>query len=162
MKNLHSEIVRLARLPAVSAATSDLVTSICDMGDCTSATAIITLDYTDPVQNIDFWTSSSDTCIASGTQQTATTNTVQVELASDDDSLQAWSTASAAVTDLTVTSDVIITLSADRLVAVALPNIRRYLAMQFTGTGSSSVLGVTFVGHNSQSGEFGEGPRTAY
>ena len=163
MKNLHSEVVRLARLPAVSADTSDLITTICDMGDCPNATAILTLDYTDAITSVQFWTSNSDTCGLSGTQQTATTNTVKAAVTSDDDSLQAWSTASAAVTDLSVASDTIAALGAgDRLVAVDLSNIRRYLYMQFNGHGTSSVLGVTFIGHDSASGEFGEGARAAY
>ena len=163
MRQLHSKLVRMARMPAVTADTSDLITTICDMGDCQNATAIIAMDYTEAVTGVQFWTSNSDSCITSGTQQTATTNTVAVLIASDDSSLQAWSTATAAVTDLSLTSDTIAALgAADRLIAVELPNIRRYLACQFNGHGTTTTLGVTFIGRESQTGEAGSGARTAY
>ena len=147
-KTLSRKLVRQARVPSASANTSDLITTICDMGSCQNATAIISLDYTDALDHIDFWTSSSDSCIASGTAQTATTNTVQVVLASDDDSLQASSGSATAVTGLAVSSNVITSLAADGDYAVELPNIRRYLAMQFNGNGSSSNVGVTFIGRD--------------
>ena len=67
-KTLASKLVKLARVPVVTENTSDLITTICDMGDCQNATAIIDVDYTEAISGIQFWTSSSDcattACIA--------------------------------------------------------------------------------------------------
>ena len=103
-KTLSRLLVKQALVPAVTANTSDLITAICDMGDCQNATAIIDVDYTEAVSGVQFWTSQSDTCGVAETQQTATTNTVQVLIASDDDSLQAWA-GNTRDTGLTVSSN---------------------------------------------------------
>ncbi len=147
-KTLSNQLVKIARLPAVTANTSDLITTICDMGDCQNATAIVEFEYTtNAIAELAFWTSASDSCGTSQTVQTATTNTVQVPLASDDDSLQAWN-GNTRITNLTVASNMISSLAQDGVVAVELPNIRRYLYMQYTGTGTGSTLGVTFIGRD--------------
>jgi len=151
-KTLSTQLVKTARSPAVSANTSDLITTICDMGDCQNATAIIAIEYTDALTGIQFWTSSSDSCITSGTQQTATTNTVAVAIASDDDSLQSWN-GNTQVTNLSVSSNTIATVAATQTITVELPNIRRYLVGQFNGHGSSSVLSMTFIGRDPSGSE---------
>jgi len=161
-KTLSSKLIKLARAPAVTANTSDLITTICDMGDCQNATAIIDVDYTEAISGVQFWTSSSDTCITSTTQQTATTNTVQVAIASDDDSLQAWS-GNTRDTGLTVSSNTLTGIDADDTIAIELPNIRRYLVMQFNGHGTTTTMGVTFIGRDpSGSDRPWTAARTAY
>jgi len=152
-KTLSTQLVKTAYAPAVfSGNTSDLITTICDMGDCQNATAIIAIDYTDAITAIRFWTSSSDSCITSTTAQTATTNTVQVAITSDDDSLQSWN-GNTRVTNLSVTDNTIATVAADQTITVELPNIRRYLACQFNGHGTSSVVSMTFIGRDPSGSE---------
>ena len=141
-KTLSRLLVKQALVPAVTANTSDLITAICDMGDCQNATAIIDVDYTEAVSGVQFWTSQSDTCGVAETQQTATTNTVQVLIASDDDSLQAWA-GNTRDTGLTVSSNTLTGIDADGTIAVELPNIRRYLFMQYNGHGSTTTMGAT-------------------
>ena len=152
-KRLSSMLIKQARVPVVTANTSDLITTICDMGDCQNATAIIEVDYTEAISGVQFWTSSSDTCIASTTQQTATTNTVAVAIDSDDDSLSSWNASNTAVTGLTVASNTLTGIAADQTIAVELPNIRRYLVMQFNGHGTTTTMGVTFIGKDPSGGE---------
>jgi len=153
-------LVKPARIAAVTANTSDLITTICDMGTCKNATAILNVNYTEALSQIVFWTSSSDSCITSATGQTATTNTVQVAIASDNDRLQAWN-GNTQVTNLAVASNVLGPIAQDCGVAIDLPNIRRYLVMQYNGHGTTTELGVEFVGR-----DMGEAPysaaRTAY
>ena len=162
MRSLKSELVKIARLPAVTADSSDVITTICDMCDCRDATAIIEFEYTShSVTDLGFWTSASDTCGVTGTEQTATTNTVAVEIASDADGLQAWN-GNTRITNLAVTSDRITSLAQDGVVAVRLPNIRRYLYAQYNNAGTGSTMGITFIGHDSASGEAGAGPVTSY
>jgi len=157
---LSSLLVKLARAPAASANTSDLITTICDMGTCQNAIAIIDVDHTDDLSQLKFWTSCSDSCIASGTAQSATTNTVAVEIASDDDGLTAWN-GDTAITGLTVSSNAIELLDSDGTFAVALPDIRRYLVMQYNGHGTGTHFGVTFVGRDMQESGW-TGARSAY
>jgi len=151
-KRLSSMLIKQARVPVITANTSDLITTICDMGDCQNATAIVNYEYTtDSTVFLSFWTSSSDTCGVTGTATTASTNTVRCEIASDDDSLQAWDDDNTAVTNLTVTSD-IASLAQDMVIAVELPNIRRYLYAQWEASGGTgSTMAITFIGRD-QSG----------
>jgi len=161
-KTLANKVVKLARAPAVTANTSDLITTICDMGDCQNATAIIDVDHTEDISGVQFWTSSSDSFIVAETQQTATTNTVQVAISSDDDSLQAWN-GNTRDTGLTVSSNTLSGIDADASIAVELPNIRRYLVMQFNGHGTTTTMGVTFIGRDpSGSDRPWTGARSAY
>ena len=148
-KTLSSQLVKAAYLPTATSTASDVITTICDMGDCQNATAIVNFEYTtDSLVELSFWTSSSDTSGVTGTKQTATTNTVRVDIASDDDSMQAWDDDNGRVTDLTVTSD-IATLAQDMVIAVELPNIRRYLYAQWEAAGGTdSTLGITFIGRD--------------
>ena len=156
-KTLGKQLIKLARVPVVTANTSDLITTICDMGDCQNATALIDVDYTEAISGIQFWTSSSDcattACIASTVQQTATTHTVLVNIASDDDSLSSWNAANTAVTGLTVATNTLTGIAADQVVAIELPNIRRYLVMQYNGHGTTTTMGVTFIGRDPSGGE---------
>ncbi|HUS45349.1 MAG TPA: hypothetical protein VM219_04870 [Phycisphaerae bacterium] len=163
MNKLSQQVVKTGRLPAITANTSDLITTIVDLGGCTSATAIINMEYTThALTSIQFWTSSSDIAAISGTQKVATTNTVAVDLVSDADGLQAWN-GNTQVTNLSVAADTIATIAQDCTVAVSLPNIRRYLVMQYNGHGVSSTLGVTFIGDHVKSNESPyTGPRTGY
>ena len=165
-KTLANQLVKQAYAPTATATTSDLITTICDMGDCQNATAIINFEYTThSVVELSFWTSSSDTCGVTGTKQTATTNTVRVTPVSDDDSMSAWNTTSGGtrVTNLTVTSD-IASLAQDMVIAVELPNIRRYLYAQWEAAGGTgSHIGITFIGRDpSGSDRPWTGARTAY
>jgi len=150
-KTLSSQLIKSARLPAVTASDAvNGVSTICDMGDCQNAVAIIDFEFTTHnVSDVKFWTSSSDTdCVTSGTARTATTNTVQVVVASDDDSLQAWN-GNTRVTNLSVSSaGTLADLAQDCAVAIELPNIRRYLAAEWVGTGVSSTMGITFIGRD--------------
>jgi hypothetical protein len=161
MRSLSSSLIKIARLPAVTADASDVITTICDMGACQSAIAIVSFEYTtDSVTDLAFWTSSSDTCGVTGTAQTATTNTVAVEIASDADGLQAWN-GNTQITDLSVSSNMIASLAQDGVVAIELPSIRRYLYAQYNGAGTGSTLGITFVGLDGGQ-DACEGARTAY
>ena len=162
MKTLSNQLVRTARIAAVTANTSDLISSICDMANCESATAYITADCSsDAIVDLTFWTSSSDTCIASGTAQSATTNTVKVAVASDADGLQAWNASNVAITGLTVSSNAISTIDSDCTVAIELPDIRRYLVAQYTGTGTGSYFGMVFIGRDG-AGAVSAGVRAEY
>lgn len=161
MRQLSSQLIKPARLPAVTANSSDVITTICDMGACTSATAIVNFEYTtDSVTDLAFWTSNSDTCGVTGTEQTATTNTVKVSITSDADGLQAWN-GNTQITNLAVASDRITSLAQDGVVAIALPNIRRYLYAQYNNAGTGSTMGITFIGQDGGPNT-SEGPRTAY
>jgi len=162
-KTLSSQLVKIAKLPDNTTNASDVVTTICDMGDCQNATAIVEFEYTNhSVTNLAFWTSSSDSCGVTGTAQSATTNTVAVEIASDDDSLQAWN-GNTRKTGLSVSDNVIATVNSDCVIAVELPNIRRYLYAQYTAAGTGSTLGITFIGRDpSGSDRPWTGARSAY
>ena len=161
MKELGMTLAKPARLSAITADTSDLITTICDMGTCRNATAYLNFEYTtDALSQIVFWTSSSDTCITSETGQTATTNTVAVAIASDNDRLQAWN-GNTRVTNLAVASNVLGPVAQDCGIAVDLPNIRRYVVMQYNGHGTGSTLGVVFVGRDMAEAPY-TGARTAY
>jgi len=162
-KTLSSKLVKIARLPAATANSSDVITTICDMGDCQNALAIVELEYTNhSVTDLGFWTSLSDTCGVTGTEQTATTNTVAVVITSDDDSLQAWN-GNTCITDLAVASNRITSLAQDGVVAVELPNIRRYLFAQYNNAGTGSTMGITFIGRDpSGSDRPWTAARTAY
>jgi len=162
-KTLSSKLVKIARLPAVTANSSDVITTICDMGDCQNALAIVDVDYTNhSVTDLGFWTSSSDTCGVTGTAQTATTNTVAVVIASDDDSLQAWN-GNTRITNLAVASNRFTSIAQDGVIAVELPNIRRYLYGQYNNAGTGCVMGITFIGRDpSGSDRPWTAARTAY
>jgi len=161
MRTLNSQLIKPARLPAITANSSDVITTICDMGACPSATAIINFEYTThSVTDLAFWTSSSDTCGVTGTAQTATTNTVAVEITSDADGLQAWN-GNTQITNLAVASDRITSLAQDGCVAVALPGIRRYLYAQYNNAGTGSTMSITFTGHDGGE-DASEGTRAAY
>ena len=161
MRDLSTLLIKAARLPAVTADNSDRITTICDMGNCESAVAIVEFEYTtDSVTDLAFWTSSSDTCGVAGTEQTDTTNTVQVSITSDADGLQGWN-GNTQITNLAVASDRITSLAQDGVVAVALPNIRRFLFGQYNNAGTGSTLGITFIGQDGGPNT-SEGPRSAY
>ena len=156
------QLVRQAKAPAATANTSDLITSICDMGTCQNATAVINLEHTtNDVMDVAFWTSCSDTVCVSGTAKTATTNTVAVVVTSDADTIQAVKSDGTAITGLSVSSNIISTLDSDCSVIVDLRNIRRYLCMQYTGLGSGSTMGVTFLGRDMMEAP-SNAARTAY
>ena len=147
-KTLSSQLVKQGKEPAPTANTSDLKTTVCDMGDCQNATAIINASVSDTgFTVIKFWTSSSDAMAASGTAQVAGTHTILCAIASDDDSLQAWS-GNTVKTDLSVASNVIAAISADCSIAVELPNIRRYLAVEYNGHDTDDAIGITFIGRD--------------
>ena len=149
-RKLSSMLVKQAYPPTASSTASDVITTICDMGDCQNVTAIVNFDFsTDTISDLRFWTSSSDTSGATGTRQTATTNTVQVNVVSDNDSLTAWN-GNTRVTSLVVSHGGIKTLATqDMAIAVELPNTRRYLYAQWgAGGGTGSELAITFIGHD--------------
>jgi hypothetical protein len=153
IKDLSSKLVKIARLPAVTANSSDVITTICDMGDCQNATAIVSFEYTtDSVTDLGFWTSSSDTSGVTGTAQSATTNTVAVEIASDADSLQAWN-GNTRIVNLAVSSNLITSLAQDGVIAVELPNIRRHLYAQYNNAGTGSTMSITFIGKDPSGSE---------
>jgi len=163
-KSLSSKLVKSAYLPTATATTSDVITTICDMGDCQNATAIVSYEYTShSLANLSFWTSNSDTCGVTGTVQTATTNTVAAVVTSDDDSLQAWN-GNTRVTNLSISSNKISSLAQDCVVAVELPNIRRYLYAQWDAAGGTgSTMSITFIGRDpSGSDRPWTAARTAY
>ena len=161
MKNLKNMLVKIARLPAVTADSSDVITTICDMGNCENALAVVEFEYTThSVTDLAFWTSNSDTCGVTGTATTASTNTIAVDIASDDDSMQAWN-GDTKITDLAVSGDMITSLAQDGVVAIELPNIRRFLYAQYNNAGVASTMGITFIGRDG-SGNVSAGPRTAY
>ena len=139
---------------AATATTSDVITTICDMGECQNATAIVSYEYTtDSLANLSFWTSLSDACGVTGTVQTATTNTVAVDVTSDDDSLQAWN-GNTQVTNLSVSSNKIASIAQDCVIAVELPNIRRYLYAQWDAAGGTgSTMSITFIGRDPSGSE---------
>lgn len=160
--NLSEYVVRQALMNQVGANSSDLITTICDMGGCQDAIAIIDVNYTtNAFMDLAFWTSSSDTCGVAGTAQTATTNTVQVAITSDKDNLVSKDSSNNNVSDLTVSNNIISTIAADGVTVVELKNIRRYLYMQYTGLGTGSYMGVTFIGKNSTEAPW-SGSRAAY
>lgn len=160
-KTLSTQLVKPAKISGATANTSDLISTILDMGTCQNATAIINFEYTtNDVVEMAFWTSSSDTCGVTGTPQTATTNTVAVEITSDNDSLQAWN-GNTQVTNLSITSNKIDSLAQDCVIAVELPNIRRYLYAQWTGTGTGSTIGITVIGRDMAESPW-TGARSAY
>jgi hypothetical protein len=160
--NISEYVVRCAKMPAQTAAASDVVTTICDMGGCQDATAIINYNYTtDAVIEVKFWTSTSDSCGVTGTAQAATTNTVAVEVTSDKDNLVAKDTSGNNISDLTVANNGISSIGFDGTVVVELPNIRRYLYCQYTGLGTGSYVGIVFVGKNGQEAPW-SGPAAAY
>jgi len=147
-KTLSSQLVKQAYAPTATSTASDVITTICDMGDCQNVTAFVNYEYTtDSTVELSFWTSASDTCGVTGTKQTATTNTVRCSIASDDDSMQAWN-GNTRVTNLTVTSD-IASLAQDMVIAVELPNTRRYVYAQWEASGGTgSTMAITFVGRD--------------
>jgi hypothetical protein len=162
MKNLSSNVIRCGANNALTANTSDLVTSIVDLGTVESATAVITYQYSDAgIGNVEFFTSTSDTFIVSGTRQTETTNTKQVAITSDADSLSARLDDGTAASALTVSGNAIALIASDLVVAVELPKVRRYVAMQYTGGAATDRLSVTFIGRDLAEAPW-PGARAAY
>lgn len=159
---LAKQCIRVAKIPAALAATSDLISTIVDMGTCQNATAYIAYNYdSDSCIEMAFWTSSSDTSLLSGTVQTATTNTVAVVVTSDDDHLGAWDSAGGKMSGLTVSSNMISSIASDCVIAVDLPNIRRYVTAQFTGLGAVDYMSIVFVGRDAMEAPV-DAARTAY
>lgn len=166
--NLGTQVIRLAKTPADIAATSDAITTICDMGTCAHATAVIAFTYatSSDITDVAFWTSTSDTCGVASTAQVASTNTVQVQIVSDADHLVSKDTSNNNVSDLTVSSYYISSIAASGVTVVDLPNIRRYLFMQYNQAGDAGVgtadLGVVFIGRDGQEQPDKPPTRTAY
>jgi len=152
-KTLSSMLVKQGKEPGPSANTSDLKTSVCDMGDCQNATVIINASVSDTgFTVIKFWTSASDAMAASGTAQSAGTQTILCNIASDDDSLQAWCD-NTKITNLSVSSNVLAAITTDMSIAVKVPNIRRYLAVEYNGHDTDDAIGITFIGKDPSGGE---------
>jgi len=146
-KTLSSKLVKVGVLPLLTSNASDTISTICDMGDCQNATAIVDLSYSShSVTDLAFWTSNVVGDMVA-TPIVATTAIIAVEIASDDDSFQAWN-GNTRITDAAIASNQITSLAASGVYAIELPNIRRYLCAQFNEAGTGSTMGITFIGRD--------------
>ncbi|HET6442725.1 MAG TPA: hypothetical protein VFH53_10140, partial [Phycisphaerae bacterium] len=77
------------------------------------------------------------------------------------DRLAAWVDAGTILGTLTVASNTIASIAADMVVAVDLPDIRRYLYMQYNAHDAQDRISVVFVGEDLEEAPF-TGARTGY
>lgn len=128
--------------------TSDLIGTEVDIQEACGGTLVIVKsdlsDANNDVLDLEVWTSCSDhsgAMLVSGTSKTATTNTVKATLTSDADNFVAWSTTqTTGLYSRTISSNKLATLDAAGIYVLNVPDLRRYVNIQFTGTGVKSKL----------------------
>jgi len=150
---------------ATGAAGSDLIFNEVDTGGAQNGTLVIVLDNAagSDQANVEVWTSSASNFATSGTALSAVASdgTAKVLIASDRSSFYAQGNLGTAISDVTVSSNTIANLTEDGTYIINLPNVSRYVNVQYDSDGTGSKISAVFIGHDLLEAPWA-GARTAY
>ncbi|HUU94930.1 MAG TPA: hypothetical protein VM487_04255 [Phycisphaerae bacterium] len=139
---------------AIDAISSDLELVEVDTGGAQNGTLILVCNFaaSSDIKNLEVWTSTNSDFMTDGTQITAVASdgTRQVALASDASNFTAkLLTGNGDLnSDVTITSNVVMTLNEDAVYVLNLKSLSRYMNVQYSQGGAASTLTAVFIGHD--------------
>jgi len=137
---------------ATQARGSDVLLGEMDCGGAQNGTLLLIVDNaaSSDVANLDIWTSNRSDFCTSGTQRTAVASdgTRQIVIASDFSTIKSTDLRDAAISDLTISSNKISSITEDGLYAIAIRDCGRYLQVQYDSDGTGSKMTGAFIGHD--------------
>ena len=162
-----SRVAMLANNAAFGAAGSNLILTEIDTGGAQNGTLVLVVDLaaSSDMANVEVWTSTATGFASSGTALAAVASdgTAKVLIASDaqDALMKAEGASAGAISDLTVSSNVISSITQDGVYVIECPNVSRYVNVQYDSDGTGSKVSAVFIGHDLPEAPW-EGARTAY
>jgi len=161
----ESRFALLKNNSATGAAGSDLLVGEIDAGSAQNGTLVLVVDNAagSDVRNVEVWTSLISDFATSGTALAAVSSdgTAQIVLTSDTSNLYAQGLLGASVSDLTVSSNTISSITEDGMYVVNCKNVSRYVNVQYDSSGVGSKVSAVFIGHDLQEAPWA-GARSAY
>jgi len=158
-----SRFALLNNQAATGAAGDDLILNEIDVGTAQNGTLILIVDNaaSSDVTNVNVWTSVTSDFLTSGMAGSDTTAATAVVVKSDTSNLAAEGILGASLSDLTVSTNTIATISEDGMYAVNIKDLKRYVNVSYTSAGAGGSIAAAFVGHDLMKAQW-EGARTAY
>jgi len=158
-----SRFALLNNQAATGAAGDDLILNEIDVGTAQNGTLILIVDnaVSSDVTNVNVWTSVTSDFLTSGMAGSDTTAATAVVVKSDTSNLAAEGILGASLSDLTVSTNTIATISEDGMYAVNIKDLKRYVNVSYTSAGAGGSIAAAFVGHDLMKAQW-EGARTAY
>lgn len=149
-----------------SVSASDKICTEIDVGTAQNGTLAIVVNYTEAIKNLDIWTSSVSDFGSDTTAHAATTGvTEKVVISSDTSNLYACKYKSGAnpsdLYGLSVSSNTIASIGESQMIVVNVKNLKRYLNVQYSGFGTSTVWSMSFIGHDLEEAPYA-GARSAF
>lgn len=138
------------------------IASEVDVGTSQNAEAFLVLELAaaSDLDNVDFWTSQTSDFLTAGAAGGSNANATQIKVTSD--AIQAYDVYDGSISDLTVSSNTISTIDQPGVYRIALPDVKRYVNMQYDGNVGSgtSRYSLVIVGYDQQDSPSTE--QTAY
>lgn len=98
--------------------------------------------------NVEIWTSSTSDFLTAGTAGAETDSDNKVDIISDTAHFYAAGVYNAAISDVTVSSNTVTSLTEDGMYVFAVKKLRRYLNFQYDGDGTGGKVTTVFIGHD--------------